>query len=361
MSISKLSFLFLAMLLSLHSFAQTNDEDRANTTVDTIKEVFLKGSIDGDQMFMVLGMEKGTKISKKILETMINGDDLADIKDSAVSIGDAIVDMQDIVKQPWKSLKKIPQSYKVDFERAQAAYYGADNQIAGVLKYSGWAVWANVKGAYYLVVETPTVAAYQIVESGVVTAWRITGLGFTIAGKAVKAALGVIASAAVMTYSTVSSSVATTATLIAAGGVAVFKGGKWLIVTMPSQFVRPVHAQIATGEDYTTQEALAKKVAEFTQEHTDLFGANAMVIFDINKYKSEFEVRLVNEKSKAFKAFSLRTFIKNQKIFFKLEATRDYLRFEKHLEENDGMSGRELKQKIQLHLSQILETINSNV
>lgn len=359
MSISKFTMLIFALIFTLQGFAQT--EDRANTTVDTIKEVFLKGSIDGDHMFMVLGMEKGTKISKKILETMINGEDLEDLADSARNVGEAVVDMQDIVKKPWKSLKKIPKSYKVDFERAQAAYYGADNQIAGVLKYSGWAVWANVKGAYYLVVETPAVATYEIAKSGLKIAWRITGLGFTVAGKAVQAALGVIASAAVITYSTVSSSIATTATLVAAGGVAVFKGGKWLIVTMPGQIFKPVHAEIATGEDYTTQEVLAKKVADFTQENAEMFGKNALVVFDINKYKSEYEVMLTNAKDKAFKAFSLRTFIKNKKIFLKLEATRDYLRFEKHLEENDGMSGREVKQKIQSELNQILETINSHV
>lgn len=360
MTISKNLFLILAFLLNISVFAQA-PEAQTNTTIDTIKEVFLKGSIDGDHMFMVLGMEKGTKISKKILNATINAEDLADLKDSVVGIGESIRDMQDIVKAPWKSLKKIPKSYKVDFARAQEAYYGADNQISGVLKYSGWAVWANVKGAYYLVVETPTVAAYQIVKSGVSTALHITGLGITIAAKAIKASLGVIASAAVMSYSTVTSTIATTATVVAAGGVAVFKGGKWLVVTMPGQIFRPVHADIATDINYDVQAELANKVATYTNQHSEIFGKNAVLLFDINKYKSEFEISLLNENNKEFKAFSLRTFIKDQKVNLKLEATRDYLKFEKQLSENSDLSNKELKQKIRTHLNQVLETINSNV
>ena len=60
-----------------------------------------------------------------------------------------------IFSKPWDSLKKIPESYREDFDLAAEAYHKSDSRVAGAVKYSGIAVWANIKGAYYLVIEAP--------------------------------------------------------------------------------------------------------------------------------------------------------------------------------------------------------------
>jgi hypothetical protein len=42
---------------------------------DTVKEVFLKGSIDGQSMFMVLGMQDGFEYLKEIMKSAVNMED----------------------------------------------------------------------------------------------------------------------------------------------------------------------------------------------------------------------------------------------------------------------------------------------
>lgn len=120
-------------------------------------------------------------------------------------------------------------------------------------------------------------------------------------------------------------------------------------------------ADIATGADDVAQEVLAKSIANYTYNHGEVFGKNALVLFDINQEQSEFEVSITNEEQNPYKAFFMKTFIQDKKVFLKLEASRSYLRHERRLSENKHLSRRELMHKIEMRLQEMLETINANI
>jgi hypothetical protein len=341
-------FILIALVLNLSAWAQTPSK----TTLETVKEVFLKGSIDGDKMFMVLGTADGFSISKKMMKDAIDMDDLAEYAEEAQDIQKAVISFKNVIKKPWKSLKKIPQAYQVDFEKAQDAYYGADSQISGVLKYSGWAVWAHVEGAYYLVIEAPIVMAAHAIGSSVYTAWEITTFGLKVTWDVIKPAFALVASTAVMTYSAISSGIATTATLLAAGGVAAYKGGKWLIVEMPSKLFKPVSAVASTTYNYDEQKVLADKLLKFLTNHGDIFGDKILVDSEVSKYKSNFSISFEKD---GMNAFELKTIIKNKKIDLKLEVKKAY--FKKMRRENSELSRAEVKQKLIQEMNEILNQI----
>lgn len=347
----KTLIMLLALMLNMTAWSQISP---AKTTLDTVKEVFLKGSIDGDKMFMVLGTSNGLEISKKMMKDAINMDDLLEVKDDIQDIKETALNFQNIIKKPWKSLKKIPNAYKVDFEKAQDSYYSADSQISGVLKYSGWAVWAQVEGAYYLVIEAPVVMAAHTVGSSIALAWDVTALGLRVTWNVIKPVFALVASTAVMTYASVSSGIATTATLIAAGGVAVFKGGRWLIVEMPSRFFKPATVVKATNYNYDQQEELANKIQAFLTNYGDVFGDKILINSELKKYKSSFAISF--EKN-GLNAFELKTVIRNKKVEVNLEVKKAY--FRELRKENSNLSRSELKAKLieemKLILSQILE------
>jgi hypothetical protein len=345
----KIFILILMLMTQMTAWSQTSTP---TSTIDTVKEVFLKGSIDGDSMFMVLGTADGYKISKEMMKDAINMNDLSDLGEDVKKIGKAAKGFKEVISEPWKSLKEIPKAYKVDFEKAREAYYSADNQIAGVLKYSGWAIWAQVDGAYYLVIEAPVVMAYQTVAHSLSVAWKVTGLGIKVTWNVIKPAVGLIASAAVMTYATVSSSIATTATLIAAGGVATFKGGKWLLVTLPRKLLKPASAQIVTSYNYEDQMKLAEKMKIILTQAEDIFGQATEMESELNTYKSEFSIKLKNGN---LNAYELRTMIKNKKVEIKIEATRAY--FKQLRSEYTELSRKEAKEKLVEEMTTILDKI----
>jgi hypothetical protein len=343
--------LLVTLFFSFSLMAQEAD----SSTLDTVKEVFLKGSIDGDNMFMVLGTADGYKISKKMMEDAIKFDDLVDLKEDAADVGEALKGFKNVIKKPWKSLKKIPKAYKVNFNKAQEAYYSADNQVSGVVKYSGWAVWAQVEGAYYLVIETPIIAATQIIGHSIAVAWEVADLGLRVAWDVLKVPVAMIASASVMAYSTISSTIATTATLIAAGGVAAFKGGKWLFITMPSKLFKPLSAEVLTDIEFNDQENFAKKVEQYIQTATDLFGSKFEIDSDINKFKSNFIIKTESKNGEQAKSYVLNTVIKNKKVVLKLEVTREFFReFKKN---HEDLSRKEVKEKLVQEMSFILNQI----
>lgn len=344
----KLIALLMILLVQTTAWSQTN---KKMTTIDTVKEVFLKGSIDGDSMFMVLGMQDGFEYSKEVMKEAINMEDLKNIGEDFQEVGNDLKDFDHVLKSPWKSIRKIPNAYKVDFERAQNAYYNADGQISGVLKYSGWAVWANVKGVYYLVIEAPVVMASQALYRTTALSWDISMTGLRITWNAIKPAFGALWSATVMTYATVSSSIATTATLVAAGGVAVFKGGKWLIVTLPNKFFKPVTVKTETNTSFEDHAELAGRLNKLLTNASDIFGLDVLANSDIKKFSSEFEIRATDLK---MNAFVLKTGIENKKVALTLEVTKAYI---KHYRIENRLSNKEAKERLAFEAKMILEKI----
>jgi hypothetical protein len=346
-----LAFLII-FFIHTTAWSQTNKE---MTTIETVKEVFLKGSIDGDSMFMVLGMQDGFKDSKDVMKSAIDMKDLAYIGKDLKEVGQDLKEFDNIIKSPWKSIRKIPGAYKVDFERARSAYYNADGQVSGVLKYSGWAVWANVKGSYYLVVEAPVVMASQALNRTVDAGWDITKAGLRITWNAIKPAFGALLSATIITYSTVSSTIATTATLLAAGGVAVYKGGKWLLVSASNKFFKPVSVKIATNVDLNDQKELADKLNELLSNSSNIFGFEVITNAKIKDFSSDFEIKAKNLN---LNAFVVKTEIENKKVNLKLEVTRAYIKF---YQTENRITRKEAKEKLTYEAQMILEKIAAHL
>src|SRR5690606_11055736 len=160
-----LSGIILAFLLSLIAPVMAQDSDVENkglTYGNAVKEIFLQGSLDGNNLFMVLGFSDAKRIAGNALENAIDIENLRDIRRDVTEAGQDVVqslwnrdhegDMVDaiqsgaefsssqakkILSNPLKSLKKIPAAYRAQFQDAREAYYETDNQILASVKYAG--------------------------------------------------------------------------------------------------------------------------------------------------------------------------------------------------------------------------------
>ncbi len=344
----------------------------SSNVLETAGEVFLKGSIDGKSMFMVLGMKDAKDSVKDIMDWAVDEQDLTDLRDDITNkshngdFADAAKDGADLSKEaaqqffstPWKSLKEIPKAYRVSFDRAQEAYYGSKNPVAGALKYSGWAVWANIQGAYYLVIEAPvefvalsvaTVGAVPaaIALHGIVIAWDVTKV-------VVKFTAGVVASAAVATYAFVTSSTATALTLIAGGAVGVFKGGKWLFYGLPYSLFHPVQVENLTGFAFADEQTFANFALEYLKARQASMHLVA-VASEIGKYNSRVTLSLSDDSGKAIDAAVLKFSSKKGNVVMSLDATRKYYKLRRQA--NPEMSRSEVKSMIHGEFMTLLQDI----
>ncbi len=260
--LSKCPWPLLALTLIL-SFGRMPTAHAEIELGKSLKEIFIKGSLDGDKLFMVLGMEDATRYFKDALKEAIDIEDLKDwSQDSAQMVqeqvrrtwnsdhngdmvdnlaGAAHVSMEaadGIYKWPWRSLKRIPQAFKVGMNDAREARANASNNVAGTLAFSGLAAWTSIKGAYYLVIEAPVsfvaalaattlplpaTLAYEAIRLPIALALGIAGKTLRLGWMASKAiVLGATAVGAI-TYSALSTGVAIAATGIATGAVAAFR------------------------------------------------------------------------------------------------------------------------------------------
>ena len=263
-----LSFLFV----SNSAWSQDSDSDvtsKGRTFGNTVKEIFMQGSIDGNSMFMVLGFERASEIAGNAARNAIDIENLRDIRRDAQDAGGDVVrglwnsehdgDMVDavssgarfsssqakkILANPLKSLAKIPNAYKTQFQHAREAYYETDNQILASVQYAGHAVWANVEGAYYLVVEAPirmvthllgaaigVPGAVALQAAGIALRFTVDAIGLTfkIGGQLIRTVANAAVGIASLVYSGVSTGVAIAATSIAAGAVGAVNGVAWLV------------------------------------------------------------------------------------------------------------------------------------
>lgn len=347
-------------------------KDEKDNIFKVVKEIYVKGSIDGKHLFMVYGMGEAKNAIKGDFKNIIRMRDLVRVKDainnkehrddfvdsvkegiegskeSAQAIPGDVKDIkeaaQDIVKWPWKSISRMKESYKVSFDNARDSYYHAKNPIVGTLKYSGHAIWANVKGAYYLIVEIPVVTAAAVVETGVETldvaadgagvalsvplhiigqtlrvAWRSTVVGLKLATIPFRAAAAALQGG----YSLLSTTTAATVTLIAAGGIATYKGTKWLVYTLPHRLMSPIAVLSGTEIPLDQQEEFAKKV-KTEIEQSILSGIGLKLAKEsIKEYRSSFTL----SSDKAPKAIKISLGIDaDKKVKISIEATNKFIK-----------------------------------
>jgi hypothetical protein len=396
-------FLVLSLMISSFSTFAQDAEKKEQNLIQTVGEVMLKGSIDGKSIFMVYGLGDMAEDVKSIGKSMdlkdvidmegleetglaiYNKDHIGDIvgtvkmgaKAVKPSLNFAKDGLENIKDFPLKSLKRMKNSHQVSFENAREAKAGADNELTGVIKYSGHAIWAHTKNAYFLIVEVPVVAAAAVLQtlSGVVgAALAVPGaivlsalkITFQAAGTAISTtvrigwrglkvgAMGVMAA-----YSTVSAGVATVATLVAAGGVAIVKGTKFVIVDLPKKLLRPASAKVATDIAFEEQEEFAKRALETIKTNSALSNNIGNIKKTIAKYKSKITISL-KVGAKTVKAFILNLNIKNKLVQIKGEASRKYFKALRNLDSNSDRSRKEIKKQIQAELDELVELIQAS-
>ncbi|GEM_PF-3467207 len=378
MKMLNLALAFL-LLTGLTANANAQAENGDGNVADAVGEIFVKGSIDGKSLFMVYGFKDSIRDIKSLARNSVKMDELVDVgqafydeghdedyigavKDGAKATGEmaksTAKSAKDIANYPWKSLKRMKKSYEVSFDNAKDSYYHSNSQVTGAVKYAGHAIWANVKGAYYLVVEVPVVTAAAIgatVVKGAATvltvpaavvlqtlkvAWRVMKVGIRFVFNSASIVIG-------GAYSAVSTTAAATVTVVAAGGLAVFQGLKWT-VSLPGLLFSPVNISHKTALDVDQQEEFAKKVEDILTTSLVLTEDLALVDSKITKYSSKFKLGR-NGKEEV----TIKISVVKKKIQIAASATR---KFVKSLRA-EGVSKKENKENVKEILQTLVEQL----
>jgi hypothetical protein len=360
---------FLILVTSSLGYAQTQPLGA------TIKEIYMKGSIEGDNLTMVYGFEDMAEDVKEHIKNSVQvqdfeklgklifnkGDDdyIEAVKEGAKETASVAKKLPkrfgNIFTKPWKSIKKIPGSYKVNFENATEAFYDANNRLSGAVKYTGWALWANIEGAYYLIVEAPVVMVSHAIAAGFSTAWMVAAIPVSVVIQTFRVAFQVtwiglrfvgnsVGGASRIVYSAVSTSIAAAITASVAGGIAAFTGGKWL-VAQPRKLLRPYKVTHETETGYSRQQNLAERLK---QHLLSLDADYEMVSENIARFKSKFTLNYQGVKS-----LIVRTRVNAEKqVEITAEATAKYKRLMKKL--NPELDATELRAKITAELAELV-------
>lgn len=337
-----LSVLLFSAIVTLLSFSTSpllaadfdaTEEQKERSAVGqlayTVSEVFLRGSIDGQSLFIVYGVENMVNHMSDWLPHAIGMNDLRAIgngfynsenkNDYVHAFNTGVRETADyleisgrtipkIFEWPWRSLKKIPEAYKVSFQNARDSYYASENILEGSLKYGGHAVWANVQGAYYLIIEVPVTAAtatllsatylglaaqaipnkllFQTVENGFQIAYRAVKFGFVTGTTAVAAS-----------YSVVSSTTAAVVTFGAGVGVGAYQAAKWAVYTKPRDLFGPERIYAKAQTELSTED-FARLVKENFSNDPKL---GPMMESRIGQYRSTFTLYTRNQSGKKIK------------------------------------------------------------
>ncbi len=386
MPLSMVAFLATLLSFSGQALAQSAPQPREQggfPVLKTIKEVFLKGSIDGKKMFLVFGVQNAAEGIKDMMTDVIQERELRAIAhdvynkehddDYAGEFKDGVRAMKNhapqILQAPWDSIQKIPHAYQVSFASARDAYYNSKNPIAGALKYSGFAVWANIEGAYYLIIETPIEFAYELLSTALAVPMRLAlqtvelawDLSWTATKTVVRFAFCTAFSVIGGAYALLNSTTAATLTLMAAGGLAIIDGGRFVFVDLPHLIAYPVSARKQTGIEFngTEQEEIARKARDVLAAAPVPGYENLKpeVTMDGNKYKSRIVSNVRLEDGTELKTLLLTVGIKKKQVYVKLEMTRTAFRILKKAAQTAGTGKSELKNALRAKMNAILEQI----
>lgn len=341
MIFKQVKLLILLTILSVNS-AFATDKGAIGEIPETVKEIFLKGSINDDSLFLVLGLEDAHDVSKNILKHAVDLETLKDIGgDTGRAIrntgrqiynrnhdGDIIDDIseagkftvenaENIFKTPWRSLSKIPGAHRAIMGQARDARANSTNEAAGLLKYSGLAVYAKFKGAYFLVIEAPVLFLSELAATSLAVPATLLynavsiPLGFTVkvgaqvlrlGWQATKGVLAGAVSLGVIGYSAVSTSIAATVTTSAyllSGAVKI----SIKALSLPFKLGQKARSSLQTAINYKKLEALSEFIANYKLSADDkkLLMIENSDKNSIAQYKSTIEfTSLIKEKKKAF-------------------------------------------------------------
>ncbi len=371
-----LSLVCLVSFLSIHAQASTSKnlefsgllseeelaEDFPKDLGDHIKEVFMKGSSDGESVFTVVGLDSGVKLSKKIMKKMVRLEDWVDLKDRFKNEGhendfkdewdrgaeDSRKSAPEILKAPWRSVKKVAYSHRVTVQQARDAYESSGTVLGGVVKYTGLFTWALIKDSYYLVIETPwNFIRHAAITVGAVP-FRLTlhmaEIGLRFSWNSAKATAAALASGFVMGYSVVSSIVGAVVTLIIDGPRYI-----WRPLQMSEDLkVKPEYLENLSLllEQVLAVNVEKEKVVTVEAHHKD----------KMEKFKV-----YVGEKKEKKLAYVAKLMIKNESIYLDLEMARGYFSDLKQELKEVGVERSDRKNHIKTDMGEIARLFKAKI
>jgi hypothetical protein len=392
-----INILSLFLLLTASSFAQQNPSNLGST----IKEIFIKGSIDGKHLFLVLGMEDSFKATKDMMKNVITERDIYKLSNRWEKLKNKVYnkkhddDYVDVAKagyentkeewtkavtESWDTIKHIPQAFNVDIEKAKKSYYNSKNEIAGALKFSGLAVWAVIHGTYYLIIEAPAEFAFHfglgaLLSPVTTVAIQTIRVGFDIAFMALRSAwIGIKASGAALGalaingYALLSTTTATTITLVSAAGLAIYKGAKFVFVELPRRINYPIAVAQNTGIEFQDEsqnneennqqkfahllkESIAEVMANLPSEHP-LSQLKISLQENIHEYKSKIKISYTNLLNETILLANANVGIKKKMIHVQIEMAKHPFKL---LKQNKGLSRKEIKEMLESLLNEIVQ------
>jgi hypothetical protein len=289
-------------------------------------------------------------------------------KKMAINLKDQL---PNVVRAPGKSLKKIPGAYRVNFDRARDAYYSTRSPAVGGLKYAGWAAWANIQGAYYLVIEAPVITVGEVLWTAghaTLTALGVPGAllfhGLEIAWDPTSAALrtvwagtrialeataGVIASVATLSYSVLSSGTAVALAGITAGGIARFKAGRYVFYRGPRSFFYPISLTRETGLAFDQAQKVGEELEKILPQAELPYVGRVVMDSQVDEYRSRFSLRNPTKKPVV-----IQVEVRQRKVQVTLEASCSYLKLVRDLPEFEGATKEEIITVLENQLSALL-------
>ncbi|MEK7689946.1 MAG: hypothetical protein AAB425_02885, partial [Bdellovibrionota bacterium] len=256
-------------------------------------------------------------------------------------------------------------SFKANIERAKEGYVSSDSAVVGALKYSAWATWAVVQGTYYLVIQAPVVSVAAMVGTVGAVPALITLNTLEIAGEIVIVTLkwtaGLIASAGVMAYSIASSSLSTVLALVGAGAVAVWQGGKWLLVSLPRSIKHPIQVRRETDEEYTAFPDIAKRVQTYFENPASTGQPAVRTEIKDKTYAKKIKLFVTNPALNAgqeMQVADIVVYVKNNRVRVELAITRAYYKDLWAETSLNGLSKKEFKEIVRQRLENLINGID---
>lgn len=256
------NILVLLLVVTFGNLTRANDE----TLGQVISDIYRTGELDGQSVFLVLGMDDAKDIAKNRLNRTTT---LEELKEIGVDFGHELKKTSrlaynggegDLVKAaenglefskeaakymltgPKDTLKKLPNAFKVQMHNAREGYYESESEIVGGFKYAGHASWILVEGSYYLLVEAPAKVVFSALGAmlGVPAAVGLQGaliatalvidvgtFTLNLAYEAIKTSYNVLLAAAVYSYSAITTTTMAVATTVVALPVYAYQAFKY--------------------------------------------------------------------------------------------------------------------------------------
>lgn len=338
-----LVFMFLMFIALLGRVARADElEFQALPDLSQDMEaVYSQDSGDGESSKIIIALKKDARIIRQIMNNAVGLDEILELRkliNNEQHNDDFVAEFRagkeiskeafpEILKAPLRSFKKAPRSFKVTMEQARDIYQNTPSHFAGGVRYTGIAVWAVVKGSYYLVIETP----FMLLKNAVLT---VAAIPFKITVQV--AEIGIK-----FTYHVV----------------------KGLFIDLPRSFRYPVYMKESMEINKDKIENFKMLLSLFLKDHA-FENREAEVLFDVKEDRGVFEVYTGIGEDKV-KAFRLVTKIKRAEagseeknmVVLKLEITRKYFRSLKSELSNSGVDRDDVRPEIEERMNKMVSDI----